>query len=254
MRVVIVEDESSAAENLKYLLHDIDAEIKVDRILDTVSSAMDYFSKENDIDLAFFDIHLADGISFDIFEQVRFNVPLIFTTAYDEYALKAFKVNSVDYLLKPIEVHELKEAVDKFKSLSAISLQGNELQSVLRQISQETKKYRSSFLLRQKDKLIPLNTKEVAYFTIDTGRVKAFDYDQKAYLIDEKLEDLEASLDPTQFFRANRQFIVQRNAVKDLSVYFNGKLILNITPQPAERIVISKAKAPQFKAWINETL
>lgn len=254
MKIVIVEDEMSAAENLKYLLREIDPEIVVDRILDTVSAAVDYFSRENDIDLAFFDIHLADGLSFEIFEQQSIKVPLIFTTAYDEYALKAFKVNSIDYILKPILEEELQEAMAKFKSLRPKAPNGDALQSILRKFAAETKKFRSSFLLQQKDTLIPLSTSNIAYFTIDTGRVKAFCFDQSSYLIEEKLEEIEASLDPNQFFRANRQFIVQRSAVSNLTIYFNGKLILNIDPKPAERIVISKAKAPQFKNWLNENI
>ena len=251
MRVVILEDEKSAAENLKYLLNEVDPSIQVDEIIDTVSDAVSYFSKENDIELAFFDIHLADGNSFEIFNKVQVNVPLIFTTAYDEYALKAFKLNSIDYLLKPIYEEELKEAIDKFKSTKQDYQITEELKEVLNKISADSKRHKSSFLVQQRDTLIPLEVSEIAYFTIDAGIVKAVSFDGKNYIIDEKLEEIEASLNPDLFFRANRQFIIQKRAIVNLTIYFNGKLILNIEPKPSDRIIISKAKPPQLKNWMN---
>jgi len=251
MRVVIVEDEKAAAENLRFLLSELDPSIEIDAIIDTVSGAVAYFSKENRAELAFFDIHLADGISFEIFEKVEVHVPLIFTTAYDEYAIKAFKVNSVDYLLKPIDEDELSEAMAKFKNTRQNVPVGNQLQQMLQLLNTERKTYKSSFLMRLRDTFIPLSVDTIAYFTIDTGVVKAITFENKSYAIDEKLEDIEGELDPNLFFRANRQFIVQRKAIKSLQLYFNGKLILNMDPKPQDQIVISKAKAPQLKKWMN---
>ncbi|MEO1030349.1 MAG: LytTR family DNA-binding domain-containing protein [Bacteroidota bacterium] len=251
MRVLIIEDEKAAAENLKILLSEVDASIHVDTIIDTVSGAVDYFSEAHDIELAFFDIHLADGISFEIFDTVKVDVPVIFTTAYDEYAVKAFKVNSVDYLLKPIDEDELKEAIAKYKSTKQHVPVNEQFQQMLQMLNTEKKNYKTTYLVQQRDTLVPLSVNDIAYFTIDTGIVKATSFDKKGYIIDEKLEDIEAQLDPDQFFRANRQFIVQKKAIENLQLYFNGKLILNITPQPDEQIVVSKAKAPQLKKWMN---
>ena len=251
MRVVIIEDEKAAGENLKFLLSEIDASIQVDKIIDTVSAAVDYFSKENDIELAFFDIHLADGISFEIFDKVQINAPIIFTTAYDEYALKAFKVNSIDYLLKPIDEDELKEAIDKFKSASHSAPIKEQFSQMLQILNAEKKTYKTTYLVQQRDTLIPLHVDNIAYFTIDAGIVKGISFNNKSYTIDEKLENIEAILNPDQFFRANRQFIVQRKAIKNLQLYFNGKLILNVEPKPTEQIVVSKVKAPQLKKWMN---
>jgi len=251
MRVVIVEDEKSAAENLKYLLTEIDQSITIDCVLDTVSAAADYFSKDHDCELAFFDIQLADGNSFEIFDKVSVKVPVIFTTAYDEYALKAFKVNSIDYLLKPIDEEELAEAIEKFKSSKQNFQLTDELKQILQNLNPSSKKFKSSFLVPFRDLLIPLDVDEIAYFTIESGIVKAITFDNKTYFIDEKLEDIEACLNPIQFFRANRQFIIQKRAIASLTIYFNGKLIVNIEPKPAERIIISKAKAPLLKSWIN---
>jgi len=253
MRVVILEDEKSAAEYLKQLLGEVDPSVEVDTIIDTVSGAVAYFKKERDIELAFFDIHLADGNSFDIFKEVDINTPLIFTTAYDEYALKAFKVNSIDYLLKPIDEDELREAIEKFKSSNRSLRMPKAFESVLEILGKVSKKYKSTFLVQQRDKLIPIDVADIAYITIDASIVKAVTFEGKSYIIDEKLEEIEAGLNPDQFFRANRQFIIQRRAIANLTIYFNGKLILNIDPKPEERIIISKAKAPQLKDWINST-
>lgn len=254
MRVVIIEDEKSAAENLKHLLKAIDSSIYVSQVIDTVSGAIDYFKRErnNGVELAFLDIHLADGNSFDIFKEVDVNVPIIFTTAYDEYALKAFKINSIDYLLKPIDEDELEKAIKKFKSSNRSIQIPQEFERLLELLTTVPKKYKSTFLVQQRDKLIPIDVSDIAYITIDTGIVKAITLDNKCYVINEKLEDIEDSLNPDQFFRANRQFIVQRKAIQNLTLYFNGKLILTTKPNASEKVVISKAKATQIKKWINK--
>lgn len=253
MRVVIIEDEKAAAENLKQLLVEIDPSVEVDAVIDTVSGAIEYFKKVRDIDieLAFFDIQLADGNSFDIFKEIEINTPIIFITAYDEYALKAFKVNSIDYILKPIDEDELRAAIEKFKSSNRNHLMPKEFESVLEMLGKASKKYKSTFLVQQRDKLIPINVSDIAYITIDSSIVKAVTFEGKIYVINEKLEDIEASLNPEHFFRANRQFIVQRRAIVNLTIYFNGKLILNVKPSSSERIIISKAKAPALKNWMN---
>ncbi|MCF2875790.1 MULTISPECIES: LytR/AlgR family response regulator transcription factor [unclassified Tenacibaculum] len=251
MNVLIIEDEQAAAENLKYLLKEIDPSITVETVIDTVVDAVDFFNKEHSIALAFFDIHLADGISFEIFEKVQVNVPIIFTTAFDEYAIKAFKVNSVDYLLKPIDEEELKDAIDKYKSTRQASPINEQFQQMLQLIKSEQKSFKNTYLVQQRDTLIPLNVDDVAYFTIDDSIVKAVVKDNKSFIIDKKLEDIETELNPALFFRANRQFIVNRNAIENLQLYFNGKLILNVNPKSQEQIVVSKAKAPQLKNWMH---
>lgn len=252
MKVVILEDEKSASENLKYLLGEIDSSIKVDMVIDTVSEAIDYFNTNPKIELAFFDIHLADGNSFDIFKEVKINTPIIFTTAYDEYALKAFKVNSIDYLLKPIDEYELRGAIQRFKTINRKMPQ--DFESVFEMLRKVPKKYKSTFLVQQRDRLIPIDVIDIAYITINTGIVRAFTFEDKSYVINEKLEDIEVSLNPNQFFRANRQFIIHRKSIHSLTLYFNGKLILNTIPNPTEKIVVSKAKATQLKKWINSQI
>ncbi len=252
MKVAIIEDEKPAAENLRYLLSEIDPAITFEVVLDSVEGALEFFSQAHDVDLAFFDIHLADGISFDVFEKSKVSIPVVFTTAYDQYAIKAFKVNSIDYLLKPIDIDELKEAIEKYKSTQRQFQYPENLINLIKDLKHDKKQYRSSFLVQQRDLLIPLPVSQVAYFTISEGVVKAISFENKWYIVDEKLDDIQAVLNPNDFIRANRQFIVQRTAIKNLSVYFNGKLILNVSPMPSERIVVSRVKAPQLKEWLDQ--
>ena len=252
MKVVIVEDEIAAAENLSYLINSIDPSIEIVTVLDSVKASVEYFSKTNDTALVFMDIHLADGISFEIFDQVSLNVPIIFTTAYDEYAIKAFKVNSVDYLLKPINEEELAEAINKVKDKSLENTpKANHLEGLMQLLETKNKSYKSTYLVHHRDELLPIKTEDIAYFYIETGIVKAVTNSNKPYIIDKKLEDIESELNPALFHRINRQFVVNRNAVANIKFYFNGKLILNVNPSSSERIVISEAKASEDKSWMN---
>ncbi|MEM1260553.1 MAG: LytTR family DNA-binding domain-containing protein [Bacteroidota bacterium] len=252
MNVLIIEDEAAAAENLKYLLTEMEGSIHVEAVLDSVKESIRFFEKEPNVELVFMDIHLADGISFEIFKNVTINVPIIFTTAYDEYALRAFKVKSIDYLLKPIDEDELREAILKFKEARDMYRPKDEMHEILNLLKREKKTYRSTYLVQQRDTLIPLPTSEIAYFMVDTGLSKVVTVGNRTFLLERKLEDIESELDPNDFFRVNRQFIVQRKAIKSLQLYFNRKLILNIDPKPPEKIVVSKVKAPKLKLWIDK--
>lgn len=252
MKVVIVEDEIAAAENLTYLINSIDSNIEILTVLDSVKASVDYFSKGTDAELVFMDIHLADGVSFEIFDQVSLNIPIIFATAYDQYAIKAFKVNSVDYLLKPINEEELAEAINKHKSKSVENTSSdNNLEGLMQLLQTKNKSFKTTYLVHHRDELLPIKTDDIAYFYIDTGIVKGVTFTNKAYIIDKKLEDIESELDPELFHRVNRQFVVNRNSVANIKFYFNGKLIMNVNPSSSERIVISKAKASEVKSWMN---
>ncbi|MDT0551945.1 LytR/AlgR family response regulator transcription factor [Urechidicola vernalis] len=254
MKVVIVEDEIAASDNLSYLLHKIDPTIEILNVIDSVQGSIQYFSKSDEAELIFMDIHLADGISFEIFDKVKINTPIIFTTAYDQYALKAFKVNSVDYLLKPIDKEELSDAINKFKSApeKEVTDSTSQMAGLLDLLKESQKTFKSSYLVHFKDELIPLKTNDISYFYIDTGMVKAVTFQNQSYTVDKKLEDIENELNPDLFFRINRQFIANREAVESMSFYFNGKLIVKTNPPSKERIVVSKAKSRAFKDWLNK--
>lgn len=252
MKVLIIEDEIAASENLAFMLQRIDNSIEVVATLDSVKTSVDFFAQPRDIDLAFLDIHLADGLSFEIFDQVTINAPIIFTTAYDQYALKAFKLNSIDYLLKPIDEEELTASLAQFKGqLKGKGLVNDQVSSLLKLIKNEVKTYKSTYLVNHRDLMIPIKTNQLAYIYIDTGIVKAVTQDNQTYLLDKKLEDLENELDPDVFSRVNRQFIICKNAISNIKHYFGGKLIINVNPPFEERIVVSKAKATEFKKWMD---
>ncbi len=252
MKVVLVEDEITASDQLTFLLNAIDPNIEILKVLDSVKTATEYFSNTYEASLIFMDIHLADGISFEIFEQVKIETPIIFTTAYDQYAIKAFKVNSIDYLLKPIDEDELSEAIQKFKNRSnEAGTLNNQIHGMLQLLKVKTKPYKTTYLVHHRDELLPIKTENIAYFYIDTGVVKAITSENKVYIIDKKLEDIEDELNPEIFNRVNRQFIIHKNAIENIKQYFNGKLIVNINPVAKERIVVSKAKATGFKKWVD---
>ena len=254
MKAIIIEDESVAAQALQLLIQEIDPEIEIVTILETIEESVEWFEEQPQPDLVFMDIHLADGSSFAIFDKVEITCPIIFTTAYDEYALKAFEVNSIDYLLKPINKSDLERALNKFQHLTAAAKEQEKvsLEGLLTQMGGLKKKYKTCFLIPERDKLIPLATSNIAYIYIDTKTVKAIAMDGHTYYLNQTLDDIMAQLDPEHFFRANRQFIISRNAVKDLSVWFGNKLAVNLSVPVPEKIIVSKARVGEFKTWFAE--
>lgn len=219
--------------------------------MDSVKAAVTFFSQPQNAELVFMDIHLADGVSFEIFDKVDLGVPVIFTTAYNQYTLKAFKFNSIDYLLKPLDKDELSDALQQFKEQKKEEgIDKEQIKGLLNLVKEKEKTYKTTFLITHRDQLIPLKTTEIAYFQIDTGVVKATTFDSKSYVVDSKLEELEEELDPSNFYRINRQCILRRDALSRIKQYFNGKLIVEVSPKSAEQIIVSKAKAPDFKAWV----
>jgi DNA-binding LytR/AlgR family response regulator len=208
MKVLIVEDEILAAQNLVKILNDIGS---FDSIvtLESINETVEFLKENNQPDLLFLDIHLADGLAFEIFENVQVDCPVIFVTAYDEYALKAFRVNSIDYLLKPLDIFDVKRALDKLKKLTRSSgIIENELKNLISYFKKTTT-YKSNFLVPVKgDKLVPLKTDDIAFLYIDHGAVRAFSSDGKTFSMNQTLDQLEEMLDPDVFFRANRQFLI----------------------------------------------
>lgn len=251
MKAIIIEDESVAAQALQSLVQELYPELEIVAILQTIEESVEWFEENAMPDLVFMDIHLADGSSFAIFDKSEIACPIIFTTAYDEYALKAFEVNSIDYLLKPINKVDLERALNKFKNFTS-SPDKTSLEGLLAQMGSLTKKYKTCFLIPERDKLIPLATSNIAYIFIDTKTVKAISKDGHTYYLNQTLDDIMAQLDPEVFFRANRQFIISRNAVKDLSIWFGNKLAVNLTVPVPEKIIVSKARVGEFKTWFAE--
>lgn len=249
-KVIIVEDETAAAVNLRSMLSTVVGEVEVVALLESVEEAVEYFRGDVDADVVFMDIHLADGDSFRIFRSVEIDIPIIFTTAYDEYALEAFKVNSIDYLLKPFGEEELRRALDKLNRLTA-SERVAQRGSVEKMVAERESEVVQTMLVRYKDKIIPVKMDDVAYFYTYAERVTLTTLSGESYPVDKTLEALSQQLSEDKFFRANRQFIISRRAVKDIAVWFGSRLALNLTVETPERIIISKARVPEFKQWLQ---
>ena len=248
MRVVIIEDETAAAHNLAAVLHKVCPDVEIVETIDTVIDSVEFFRSSPQLDLVFMDIHLADGASFRIFDSVKVETPIIFTTAYDQYAIEAFKVNSIDYLLKPINEEGVKRAIHKWQHLT--STERNDYTSHINQVAEKQRVEQQSFLVHFRDKIIPLQSKDVAFFHTFEERVTAYCHSGEKYLIEHTLEALQSKLPSEDFFRANRQFIISRKAVKEMSVWFGSRLSVSLAIEAPEHIVIPKAKVRDFKNWL----
>ena len=248
MKVLIIEDETAAAKNLRSVLKSVTPDAQIIETIDTVVDAVEWFKSNAAPDLVFMDIHLSDGESFKIFDMVEVTAPVIFTTAYDQYALKAFQTSGIDYLLKPIQEDEVRRAVDKWRLLTGVD-KSDYKQKVDTLIS-EQRDERQSFLVRFRDKLIPVSQNDIAYCYTSEDKVYAFGYNGERYPMEHTLEALQGMLSAKKFYRANRQFIISRDAVVDVSVWFGSRLALNLKVETPEKIIISKARAPEFKQWL----
>lgn len=249
MKTLIVEDEKAAVRNLTAVLEQVAPEQEIIGILDSVADALDWFASHPMPELVFMDIHLADGSAFEIFENVDITCPVIFTTAYDEYALKAFKVNSIDYLLKPIAEADVRTALLKLKKLHSASADEPDFLKLIRTLKKE-ESYKTHFLVPAKgDKLLPLAVNEIFYFYIADGIVKAVTQAGKEYVLSQTLDELTECLNPNDFFRANRQYLIAKNAVQDIDLWFNNRLVVNLRIMTPERIVVSKVRVGDFKEW-----
>jgi len=248
MKAVIVEDEMLATRNLMTVLDEIGT-VQVIATLDSIVETVEWFTSHPHPDLLFLDIHLADGSAFEIFDRIQVQCPVIFTTAYDEYALKAFKVNSIDYLLKPIDISAVQQALKKLRDLSASNGFQADMQKLI-DAFKKTSTFKTHFLIPAKgDKLIPVQANEIAYIFIDASLVKAQTFDERSFRFEYTLDELADLLDPEVFFRANRQYIISRTAIKDIDLWFNSRLSVNLKVPVSEKILISKARIPEFREW-----
>ncbi len=255
MNVLIIEDEPNAARQLRDMVMECKPAAKCYDPIDSVSDAVAFLNAKPLVDLLFLDIHLSDGHAFEIFEHVEVPCPIIFTTAYDQYALKAFEVNSIDYLLKPMNTERVAKALHKFEQhygkAGAAQWEEHYFERLHRMFSGGGG-YKQSFLIPYKDKLLPVQVKDFAWFEIQQSVITGKTSDGSLYTLEERsLDDLSKALNPAQFFRANRQFLVNKTAVKEVVQYFNGKLLLKLALPPAEKVVVSREKVSFFKTWLT---
>ena len=247
MKILIVEDETVACENLINILAGIDPSIEVIGNTESISQTIFWLQTNPAPDLILMDIHLSDGSAFSIFESIEVETAIIFITAYDKYAIDAFKLNSVDYLLKPIKADELKRALVKFSKWTRTE--------AIQYLSQMTKlipgpKYKDKLLIPVKDKLFPIDLNDVCCFYTTDKNTRIYLKDGNHYPYSKTLEQTITSLNPADFIRANKQFIIARHCVKDITVWFDNRLLVTLCTEVPERIYISKNKASEFKAWM----
>ena len=252
MNAVIIEDEIVAAQSLQRLIAQVNSNIEIVAVLKSIEDSVDWFAANPNPDLVFMDIHLSDGSSFSIFEKVKIQAPIIFTTAYDEYALKAFEVNSIDYLLKPINIKDLERAIEKRARMGAAKTNNKDvIANMLAVFKKENTVYKSNFLIPHKDKFIPLSVNDIAYIFSENKIAKIITHDNRIFFEHNSLDELQRQLDPSKFFRANRQFIISHQAIKDISVWFDSKLSVNLLVEVTEKIIVSRARVAEFKDWYS---
>ena len=254
MKIVIIEDEIVAARQLERLIGQIRPEYTVVTTLQTIEESVKWFEQNHTPDLVFMDIHLADGSSFAIFDKAKIECPIIFTTAYSEYALEAFEVNGIDYLLKPMNGDRLTQAISKFEKFGESKADSELIAKLIATIKDRQSQNKTHFLIPYKDRLIPLAVQDIAYVIAEFKIARVVTCNSQSYSIDFSLEELMKQLDSHEFFRVNRQYIVAHKAINDLSVWFGGKLSVNLKVPVEERIIVSKAKVPDFKIWYTRSL
>ncbi|MEL6733330.1 MAG: LytTR family DNA-binding domain-containing protein [Bacteroidota bacterium] len=254
MKTLIIEDEYPAIERLKKLIQEVEPKIEILDTIDSVQAACAWFARHEPPELIFSDIQLSDGLCFEIFEALDIQCPIIFTTAYDEYAVRAFKVKGIDYLLKPIKKGELAAAIQKFYQmkppLAPVDLQ-LQMVSLLQALQPQHPSYKSRFLVKGNDKLIPIAASDIAYCYTTQDIVYLVRHNGRKHAIDFKMDQLEELLDPAQFYRVNRQFLCQITAINQVHPYFNGRLKLLLSPAPAEEVIVSRDKAKPLKDWLG---
>jgi len=248
MRILIVEDETSAYDSLVDVLKTIDPHIRIMGNTESIKQTVKWLSTNPAPDLILMDIHLSDGSAFNIFKLITVEIPVIFTTAYDQYAIDAFKVNSIDYILKPVNVKSMQFALDKFQKQNK-----QDLKDYLTQLSKliPSEKYIEKILIPFKDRLIPVSLTDVCFFYSTERNTQVYLKDGKSYSYSKTLESISEITDPKLFFRANKQFIIAKQSITNITIWFSNRLFISLETETPEPIYISKNKSAEFKQWMT---
>lgn len=250
MKAIIIEDEKLSADYLANMLKRIDPAIEITAVFDSVKKSIEEFQKGITADILFVDIHLADGLSFDIFSKIRIDIPVIFTTAYDDYAIKAFKLNSIDYLLKPIGIDDLKQAIEKYKKLNHLQ-QNLKIEDLSLSYNRLKKEPKNRFMVKIGDNIISIKTEEIIHFIAEDGVVLLVINTHKRYTIDYTLDQLENMIDSNLFFRINRKVIISMSSIEKVGIYFNSRLKINSTQLDDDSCIVSRDRVNDFKKWLD---
>ncbi|MCC9043282.1 LytTR family DNA-binding domain-containing protein [Myroides sp. M-43] len=252
LKVLIVEDEVRNANKLSRLLQVLDSDIEIVAVVESVKECVEWLQDNEEPSLIMMDIRLEDGLCFEIFEQIEVKSPVIFTTSYDEYALKAFKVNSIDYIMKPVREEELEQALNKFKTLrSSTPMLSESIKDILGSLHKKETFYRSRFLIPYKDGFKTVKVGEIDFIYSELKITHLVLKDKSTIIVGQTLEELEEELDPVIFFRANRQHIISVDSIDNIQNYHNGKLKVSLVKDPQREVIISREKAPLLKSWLN---
>jgi two-component system response regulator LytT len=258
MRILIVEDEELAVKKIRKTLSEVDANADVVGVTDSILATTNWLQTNPSPDLILMDIELSDGQSFEIFSRVPVKSAVVFTTSYDEYALKAFKVNSIDYLLKPIQKEDLQAALNKYRQMKKMYAGDNNnklsMDAIVKELQQklQPKEFRKRFLVKHGQKLVSIEIEEIAYFFSD-GRLNFFKtYDNRKFVVDYTMDELEDMLDPERYFRISRSFYVSVNSIDQIHDYFGNRLLLHLKPAVDKESIVSREKVTEFKKWMGK--
>jgi two-component system response regulator LytT len=251
MTILIIEDETLAAEKIKDTLLAIDPSFQISAIVKSVESATDWLMNNKHPDLILSDIQLLDGLSFEIFHKVKVEVPVIFTTAYDQYAIRAFEVNSIDYLLKPVQQEKLEASLQKLKSRkgNAPNIAYDEVLKLLRPNQAE---YKSRFMVRIGQRIQAIPVEKIAYFFSESKLTYIVTDENRRYPFDLPLDEIDVQLNPKTFFKINRQYIISFSSIAEIHPYFKGRIKLKLTPDQPDEIIVSSERSPEFKKWLDQ--
>ncbi|MGE5439519.1 MAG: LytR/AlgR family response regulator transcription factor [Bacteroidota bacterium] len=253
MKVLIIEDEVLTSRRMKQLIESADESVEVVATLDSIEASVEWFSGNPHPDLIFMDIQLSDGLCFEIFNRISIDSPIIFTTAFDEYAIQAFRVNSIDYLLKPVKAEDLKRSLEKFNRLKSHALPAaKEIQEVLKKIGLNQQVYKTGFLIKTGQAFQRVSCREIAYFHSENKLTYIILFSGKKYMTDYTMDTLEGELNPSEFFRISRQFIVSISSVESVHTFFSGSLKLELRPKTADEVIVSRRRASSFREWMDQ--
>ncbi|MGB0391548.1 MAG: LytR/AlgR family response regulator transcription factor [Salibacteraceae bacterium] len=251
MKVLLIEDESLLAKELQRTIKSIRPNFEVVNVIRSVEEGVDWFSKKREIDLIISDIQLTDGTSFELFKQIQVSTPIVFTTAYDEFAIKAFKLNSIDYLLKPIDQKDLVVSIEKFEKLWGKNkiLDVDVLNHLISKNTEQS--YKSKFLIRVGDQYKKVDSDDIGFFFAEGNTVYLVQKNGKRLIVDHSLDQVTPQLDPKKFFRVNRQVLIHNSSIRGIHKYFNSRLKLEVSPQFETDVLVTRSRVSDFLTWMN---
>ncbi|MBN2821052.1 MAG: response regulator transcription factor [Bacteroidales bacterium] len=254
MKVLIIEDEPHNAQTLSEIVVQVRPDSIILEILESIEQALKYLTNPNNKpDLIFADIQLADGLSFEIFSRIKIKCPIIFCTAYDQYTLQAFKTNGIEYILKPVKEEDVEAAFIKYETLKESLKPDNEIVNLLKQAFNQKERFKTSILVHYKESFIPIAVNKIAFFVVENEILYIQTFDNQRYPVFKSITEIESNVDPSVFFRINRQVLLNKNAIKEVQPYFNRKVIIKTDVRTNEQLIVSRLKVTEFMNWIEQS-